>query len=88
MGHTPDAGLKCETRDFVIADEEILNLLRQLAAERVCGCCVARALAIHAAEQAEHSVGTAAAIEMFEGVIRALREGDAPAPDPLSTQAH
>jgi hypothetical protein len=84
---TPDSGR--ETPSFKIADQKIENLLKRLDDKNVCPCCTARALAHHAACMAEHTMGSAEAIEMFEGIIIALREDDVPAPDPLpSTAAH
>ena len=83
---TPDDD---ETPSFRIADQKIANLLQRLEDRKVCPCCTAQALAFHAAELAEAVMGTAEAIEMFEDVIAALREHDAPAPEPLSsTQTH
>jgi len=49
----------------------------------VCDCCVARALAFHAATLAEDTVGSDAAIEIFEYIISELRENDTPAPPEL-----
>jgi len=84
---TPDDGR--ETASFKIADQKIENLLRRLRDKNVCPCCTARALAYHAASEAEHEMGSAEAIEMFEGIIMHLREDNAPAPDPMpSTEAH
>jgi hypothetical protein len=84
---TPDDGH--ETSSFKLADQKIENLLKRLDNKRVCPCCTARALAYHAAFMAEHTMGSAEAIEMFEGIIIGLREDNAPAPDPLpSTAAH
>jgi hypothetical protein len=78
-----------ETASFKIADQKIGNLLKRLNEKNVCGCCTARALAYAAAALAEDTVGSASAIEMFEGIITALREDDVPAPDPMpSTEAH
>ena len=83
----PDDGR--ETASFKIADQKIENLLRRLRDKNVCPCCTARALAYHAASEAEHEMGSAEAIEMFEGIIMHLREDNAPAPDPMpSTEAH
>ena len=84
---TPDSGR--ETPSFKIADQKIENLLKRLDDKRVCPCCTARALAYHAASMAEETMGSSEAIEMFEGIIMALREDNVPAPDPLpSTAAH
>jgi len=84
---TPDDGR--ETASFKIADQKIDNLLRRLNDKRVCPCCMARALAYHAATVAEHTMGSAEAIEMFEAIITHLHEDNVPAPDPMpSTEAH
>jgi len=63
------------------ADQKIDNLLRRLQDKNVCPCCTARALAFHAASMAEHTMGSAEAIEMFEDIIITMREHDVPAPD-------
>jgi hypothetical protein len=84
---TPDD--ERETASFKIADQKIDNLLRRRNDKRVCPCCMARALAYHAATVAEHTMGSAEAIEMFEAIIMRMSEHDAPAPDPMpSTEAH
>jgi hypothetical protein len=84
---TPDDGR--ETPSFKIADRKIENLLKRLADKRVCPCCTARALTYHAASMAEHRMGSAEAIEMFEEIIIAMREHDVSPPKPLaSTAAH
>jgi len=84
---TPDDGL--ETPSFKIADQKIEKLLKRLHAKNVCGCCTARALAFHAASMCEGEMGTAEAIEMFEGLISQMRENNVPARDPMpSTEAH
>ena len=84
---TPDSGR--ETPSFKIADRKIENLLKRLVHKNVCPCCTARALAHHAASMAEHTMGSAEAIEMFEHIIIALRKDNVSAPDPLpSTAAH
>jgi hypothetical protein len=78
-----------ETTSVKIADQKIGNLLKRLDDKNVCPCCIARVLALHAAELAEDVMGSAEAIEMFEDIIAALREHDVPAPDPLpSSQTH
>jgi hypothetical protein len=78
-----------ETPSFKIADQKIESLLKRLLDKNVCPCCTARALAFHAASLAEHELGSAEAVELFEGIIIALREDDVPTPDPLpSTEAH
>jgi len=78
-----------ETPSFKIADQKIENLLKRLDDKRVCPCCTAQALAYHAASMAEHTMGSAEAIEMFEAMIIHLREDDLAAPDPMpSTEAH
>jgi hypothetical protein len=84
---TPDNGR--ETLSFKIADQKIENLLKRLHDKHVCPCCTARALTCHAVSEAEHTLGSAKAIEMFEERILCLRENNVPAPDPLpSTAAH
>jgi hypothetical protein len=84
---TPDD--RRERSSFKIADQKIENLLRRLNDKCVCPCCTARALAYHAGAMAEHTMGSAEAIEMFEDIIGHLREVGAPAPEPLpSTEAH
>ena len=55
-----------ETASFKIADQKIENLLKRLHDKRVCPCCTARALTYHGASMAEHTMGSAEAIEMFE----------------------
>ena len=78
-----------ETSSFKAADRKIENLLKRLRDKNVCPCCTARALAFHAASEAEHTMGSAEAIEMFEDIITHLREDNVPAPDPApSTEAH
>ena len=77
------------TPSVKIADQKVTNLLKRLGDKNVCPCCIARVLALHAASLAEEVMGTAAAIEMFEDIIAALRKIDVPAPESLpSTQAH
>ena len=66
---TPDDGR--ETASFKIADQKIENLLKRLNDKRVCPCCTARALTYHGASMAEHTMGSAEAIEMFEAIITA-----------------
>jgi hypothetical protein len=84
---TPDDGR--ETTSFKIADQKIENLLKRLADKNVCPCCTARALAFHAAAEAEDTMGSAEAIELFEGIILHLRENDVPPPERSpSTAAH
>ena len=84
---TPDDGR--ETTSFRIAEQKIENLLKRLHDKRVCPCCTARALTYHGASIAEHTMGSAEAIEMFEDIITHLREDNIPAPDPMpSTEAH
>jgi hypothetical protein len=84
---TPDDGH--DTPSFKIADQKIENLLKRLHDKRVCPCCTAQALAYHAAGMAGHTMGSAEAIEMFEGIIMALREDNLPAPNPVpSVAAH
>jgi hypothetical protein len=78
-----------ETASFTIADQKIESLLRRLKAKNVCGHCTARALAFNAATMAEHTMGSAEAIEMFEEIINVMRKHDIPAPEPSpSTEAH
>jgi len=77
------------TPSVKIADQKVTNLLKRLGDKNVCPCCIARVLALHAASLAEEVMGTAAAIEMFEDIIAALRENDVVVPDPSpSTQTH
>jgi hypothetical protein len=76
-----------ETASFKIADQKIGNLLKRLNEKNVCGCCTARAGLQR--QPWPRTLGSASAIEMFEGIITALREDDVPAPDPMpSTEAH
>lgn len=77
---TPDDG-RGYTASFKIADEKIDNLLKRLANKNVCPCCTARALAFHAASEAEHAMGSAEAIDMFEGIISGLHDDNVPAPE-------
>jgi len=78
-----------ESESFKLADEKIDNLLKRLKDKNLCPCCVARALALHAASLAIPSIGSAPAIEMFESIILAMHRHDVPAPEPLpSPQAH
>jgi hypothetical protein len=87
MRQTPDSGR--ETASFKIADQKVDNLLRRLHGKHVCECCTARALAYHAASLAEGTMGSAEAIELFEGILRSLREDNVPAPATMpSTEAH
>jgi hypothetical protein len=67
---------------FEIADRQIGNLLEQLANERLCSYCTARALAFHAAFLAKDTMGSAQAIEMFEDIISTLHKHNVSAPDP------
>ena len=84
---TPDDGR--ETASFRVADQKIENLLKRLGDKNVCPCCTARALAYHAASLAEHEMGSAEAIEMFEDIIMHLREDDVPPPaHSPSTEMH
>jgi hypothetical protein len=87
---TPDSGR--DTSSFEIADQKIGNLLKQLNDKNVCPCCVARALAFHAASLAMHSAGSAEAIQMFGDIVSSRRKYDIPiipAPAPLpSREAH
>jgi hypothetical protein len=83
---TPDDGT---TEGFRIAYQKIESLLKRLGNRGVCSCCIARALALHAATLAEAAVGSDEAAEMFEYIVEELRENDVAAPDPsLSTQTH
>jgi hypothetical protein len=76
-------------RAFKVADQKIENLLKRLNDKNVCPCCTARALALHAASMAEHTRGTAEAVEMFEEFISQMRERDVPEPEPMpSTEVH
>jgi hypothetical protein len=85
---TPDDDNR-ETVSFKIADQKIGNVVKRLHDKRVCPCCTARALTYRGASMAEREMGSAEAIEMFEGIIIALRENNVPAPDPMpSTEAH
>ena len=78
-----------ETASFKIAEQKIENLLKRLHDKGVCPCCTARALTYHGASMAEHTMGSAEAIEMFEATIIHMHEHDVPTPDPLpSTEAH
>jgi hypothetical protein len=78
-----------ESASFKIADQKIDNLLRRLHDKNVCPCCTSRALTFHAVCMAEQTLGSAAAIEMFEELITNMRENDIPAPNyGPSTQAH
>lgn len=84
---TPDDGR--ETASFRVADQKIENLLKRLGDKNVCPCCTARALAYHAASLAEHEMGSAEAIEMFEDIISGLHDLDISAPDRSpSTESH
>jgi hypothetical protein len=64
--------------------------LKRLHDKNVCPCCTARALVRHAVSEADHALGSAKAIEMFEDLIISLRENKVPAPDYSlpSTEAH
>ena len=78
-----------ETASFKIADHKIENLLKRLHDKRVCPCCTARALTYHGASMAEHTMGSAEAIEMLEDIIIRLHKDNVPAPEPMpSTEAH
>ena len=78
MNEEPDDGVV--TEGFRIAYQRIEFLLKRLNDRGICSCCIARALAFHAATLAEDAVGSDAAIEMFEYIIEEMRENDAPAP--------
>ena len=71
-----------ETASFKIADRKIENLLKRLHDKNVCPCCAARALAFHAASLAENIVGSANAIDLFEGIIDIVHKNNVPAPEP------
>jgi hypothetical protein len=77
-----------ETDFFRYADRRIGQLLDKLKAKGVCGCCTARALLYHGIGLMEETMGSAEAIEICEGFIRALRERDRPAPDYSSSSRH
>ena len=81
---TPEFGR--ETSSFKTADQKIENLLKRLHDKNVCPCCTARALAFHAASMAEHTMGSAEAIEMFEDIIITMR-GPRARPRPLGGSA-
>jgi hypothetical protein len=69
-----------KTANFRVADQKIQNLLKWLGDQNVCPCCTARALAWNAADMAAEHMGSAAAIELFEEIIDAVRELDSPPP--------
>ena len=77
---TPDDGR--ETTSFKIADQKIENLLKRLHDKRVCPYCTARALTYHGASMAEHTMGSAETIEMFEAIIMHMHEDTSPRPIP------
>jgi hypothetical protein len=84
---TPDD--ERETLSFKIAYQKIVNLLKRLDDKNVCPCCTSRALTLHAVCMAEHIMGSAKAIEMFEDVIVNMRDNNIPAPNYIpSTAAH
>src|SRR5262249_42171414 len=76
---TPDDGR--ETASFKIAYHKIGNVLDRLHDKNVCPCCTSRALTFHAIGMAEHILGSAKAIEMFEDVMVNMRENNIPAPN-------
>jgi hypothetical protein len=69
-----------ETESFRLANQLIERALKRLYERGACGVCVARILALHAASQAEDTMGRAEAIKMFEDIIITLRENDISAP--------
>jgi hypothetical protein len=75
------------TEGFKIAYQKIENLLKRLSDRGVCSCCIARALAFHAATLAEAAVGSDEAAEMFEYIVEELRENPVSDSHP-STQTH
>jgi cellobiose-specific phosphotransferase system component IIA len=75
--HTPDN----EKKNLSIAHQKTTKLLWRSAEKHVCPCCTARVLAFHAEAMAATTMGSAAAIEMFEEIIIHLREKNIPAPD-------
>jgi hypothetical protein len=78
-----------ETPSFKIADRKIENLKKRLNDKSVCPCCIARALAMHAASLAIPSMGSVEAIEMFENIVGKMHKHNVPAPSPMpSTEAH
>jgi hypothetical protein len=68
---------------FAIAEEAIGDLLKQLHGKRLCGCCVAQALAAYAVEWAEASRGREWAADRFTELALSLRDGD-----PFLAQVH
>jgi hypothetical protein len=85
MSEGPDDG---ETESFRVADEKIGNLLKRLDERGLCPDCTARALVMHAVGFAECMLGSAKAIELFEGIIADMREDSIPAPDPFPSTTH
>jgi hypothetical protein len=70
-----------DTPAFRYADRRIEDLLDKLKSKGVCGCCTGRALLANATALCEVTMGSAAAIELCEGIIEVLREHNTPAPD-------
>jgi hypothetical protein len=70
-----------ETSSYEIADKKIGSLLQRLQDKNVCPDCTARAMALHAAAWAEQALGSAEAIQLFEEMIKVIREHDVPAPE-------
>jgi hypothetical protein len=70
-----------ETKAFKYADTLIHSLLNKLNANRVCGCCVGRALMFNAAVLCEQTMGSAEAVRMLEGIIDTVRSNNVPEPD-------
>jgi hypothetical protein len=69
-----------ETKSFLYADRRIQQLLVTLKDKKLCGCCVARALAYNCTALAENSMGSANTAEMLEGLAMALRQRNKPYP--------
>jgi hypothetical protein len=73
---TPDS----ESPSFKIADQKISNLLQRLKDKRVCGCCTAHALALHAGALAMSELGSTDAAGMLEDLAATVRKYNIPAP--------
>jgi hypothetical protein len=70
-----------DTTSFELADEAIRILVMSLRDKNACPCCVAWALAYHAATSAMHAVGSDETIEMFKDIISDVLKRDIPLPE-------
>jgi len=67
-----------DTTSLEPADMEINLLVRDLRDKNTCPCCVAWALAYHAATSGKHAMGTIEASEMLKDVMADVLKCDIP----------